>query len=104
MTASKHQQRHDDDDDDFNFSAVNAGIGFVPAGKEIARDERSTATRDLRGKLLGKRAREQKEDALALRKKKKGRFDEDESDDDEGRSKIGKGRKKGRNGRKEDDE
>lgn len=83
---------------------MNAGIGFVPAGKEIARDERSTATRDLRGKLLGKRAREQKEDAAALKKKKKiGRMDEDESDEDEGRSKIGKGRKKARDARMEDE-
>lgn len=106
--ASKTQQRvaDDDDDDDNNFSSINSGIGFVPAGKEIVQNERSAATRDLRGKLLGKRAREQKEDAAALRKKKKGgRVEDDESDEDEGRSKIGKGRQKGRSAKKvEDDE
>lgn len=100
--ASRLPQQRDDDDD---FVSANVGIGFVPAGKEIVQDERSAATRDLRGKLLGKRAREQKEDAAALRKKKKGRVEEDESDEDEGRSKIGKGRKKGRSAKKtEEDE
>lgn len=68
----------------------------MPAGRKIANGERSAAaTRDLRGKLLGKRAREQKEDAAAARRKKRGRMaEEEESDEDEGRSKIGKGRKK----------
>lgn len=92
----KPRQRGNDDDNEDDFVSANAGIGFVPAGKEVVQNERSAATRDLRGKLLGKRAREQKEDAAALRKKKKGRVEEDESDEDEGRSKIGKGRKKGR--------
>lgn len=99
--AQPHQ--HDDDADSFGGS-FNAGIGFVPAGKEVAHGERSAATRDLRGKLLGKRAREQKEDAAAARKKSKGRMEMDESDEDEGRSKIGKGRKKGAKAKKVDDE
>lgn len=92
--ASSQPQQRDVDDEDDNFGSLNAGIGFVPAGKEIAQGEHSAATRDLRGKLLGKRAREQKENAAAARKKQKGRVDEDESDENEGRSKIGKGRKK----------
>lgn len=50
----------------------------------------------MRGKLLGKRAREQKEDAAAARRKKtqRGRIGDEESDEEEGRSGVGKGRKK----------
>ncbi|CAN8103952.1 unnamed protein product [Discula destructiva] len=95
--ADNKNNNNDDDDDDALFGSINTGLGFVPAGKEVAADARSAATRDLRGKLLGKRAREQKEDGAAARRKKQGvRGNDDESDEDEGRSKIGKGRKKGR--------
>lgn len=93
-TTSQSQAAANDDDDD--FAAEGAGLGFVPAGKEVADDARTAATRDLRGKLLGKRAREQKEEGAAARRRKQrgGGMVEDESDEDEGRSKIGKGRKK----------
>lgn len=85
-------------DEDEIFTHENVGLGFVPAGKEVASDARAAATLELRGKLLGKRAREQKEDAAAARRKKmqRGRMGDDESDEDEGRSGVGKGRKKAR--------
>lgn len=93
--ASESAQAADEDE---IFTFFSAGVGFAPEGKEVANDARTAATRDLRGKLLGKRAREQKEDAAAARRKKaqRGRMGDDESDDDEGRSGLGKGRKKAR--------
>lgn len=95
--SSKTAHAADDDEDKF-FTSEGAGLGFVPAGKEVANVARAAATLELRGKLLGKRAREQKEDAAARRKKmQRGRMADDESDEDEGRSGVGKGRKKARN-------
>ncbi|PSR87050.1 hypothetical protein BD289DRAFT_245410 [Coniella lustricola] len=92
------------DDDDLDVIPDGAGVGYVPPGKEggaagaIDTSASAKATRDLRGKLLGKRAREQKEEAAAAaaakRKRKLGA--ESESDEEEGRSKIGKKRGAGK--------
>ena len=86
----------DKDDDDYDEAPDNSGIGHVPADKEAAGDARAVETRDLKGKLLGKRAMEQREEA----RKKRARAKEDSSDEEEGRSTaVGKGRrKKGRSG------
>lgn len=84
-----------DDDSGLDVVADGAGIGFVPAGGKEAQDSaRAAVTRDLRGKLLGKRAREQKEEAAASGKRRKGRMTGGSSDEEEGRSGIGKGREK----------
>ncbi|KAK2607786.1 hypothetical protein N8I77_006437 [Diaporthe amygdali] len=90
------QPRGRDNDDDGFEVPENSGIGHVPAGKEAADDARAAETRDLKGKLLGKRALEQREEA----RKKRARAKEDSSDEEEGRSAaVGKGRKKkGRRG------
>lgn len=80
------QPRGTDRDDD-DEAPENSGIGHVPAGEEEAADARAAETRDLKGKLLGKRALEQK--------KKRARAKEDSSDEEEGRSAaVGKGRKR----------
>lgn len=86
----------EEDDDDLDGAPLNSGIGHVPAGEEAAGDARAAETRDLKGKLLGKRALEQREEA----RKKRARAKEDSSDEEEGRSAaVGKGRKKkGRRG------
>lgn len=65
----------DDEDDDFKLPE-NVGVGYVPAAREAAE---SAGTRDLRGRLLGKRAMEQKEEA----KKKRTRAAMGESSDEE---------------------
>lgn len=81
----------DGNDDDLDEAPDNSGIGHVPVGKEAAGDARAADTRDLKGKLLGKRAMEQKEEA----RKKRARAKEDSSDEEGGRSTaVGKGRKK----------
>lgn len=87
------------DDDDLDVIPDGAGVGYVPPGKEggvggaIDTSASAKATRDLRGRLLGKRAREQKEEAAAAAAKRKRRMGADsESDEEEGRSKIGKAR------------
>ena len=73
----------------------NAGIGYVPERKAT---ERAAEDRDLRGRLLGKRAREQREEAAAAKNKKRqrGRGGAESSDDDEevGRSGLGWSKKK----------
>ena len=80
------------DDDDFRLPE-NVGVGYVPAAKEAAE---SAETRDLRGRLLGKRAREQKEEA----RKKRSRARDESSDEEEGRSAaVGKGKKRRGKGR-----
>ncbi|ROW04260.1 hypothetical protein VSDG_01139 [Cytospora chrysosperma] len=78
----------DEEDDDFKLPE-NVGVGYVPAAREAAE---SAGTRDLRGRLLGKRAMEQKEEA----KKKRTRAAMGESsDEEEGRSAaVGKGKKR----------
>lgn len=77
-------------DDGFEL-CENSGVGHVPAGKEAAGDARAAETRDLKGKLLGKRALEQREEG----RQKRARAKEDSSDEEEGRSAaVGKGRKK----------
>lgn len=92
-TFSQPRVREEDDDNEVPW---NAGIGHVPAGEEAAGDSRAAETRDLKGKLLGKRALEQREEG----RKKRARAKEDSSDEEEGRSAaVGKGRKKkGRKG------
>ena len=92
-TFSQPRTRERDDDEE---APENSGIGHVPAGKEAEGDARAAETRDLQGKLLGKRALEQREEA----RKKRARAKEDSSDEEEGRSAaVGKGRtKKGRIG------
>lgn len=92
-TFSQPRSRERDDDEE---APENSGIGHVPAGQEAEGDSRAAETRDLKGKLLGKRALEQKEEA----RKKRARAKEDSSDEEEGRSAaVGKGRKKkGRKG------
>lgn len=88
------QPRGTDRDDD-DEAPENSGIGHVPAGKEEAADARAAETRDLKGKLLGKRALEQREEA----RRKRARAKEDSSDEEEGRSAaVGKGRKQRRRG------
>lgn len=90
-----HQQDPKDkkpDEDDYYFRVPeNAGVGYVPAAKEAAE---SAGTRDLRGRMLGRRAMEQKEEA----RKKRGRAARGESsDEEEGRSAaVGKGKGKGK--------
>ncbi|KAK7746838.1 hypothetical protein SLS53_002026 [Cytospora paraplurivora] len=87
-SSSRKQYSHQapKDDDDFGLP-VNVGVGYVASAKDAAE---SAETRDLKGRLLGKRAREQKEEA----KKKRARRDES-SDEEEGRSAaVGKGRKR----------
>lgn len=88
------QPRAEERDDD--EVPENSGIGYVPAGQEAEGNARAAETRDLKGKLLGKRALEQKEED----RKKRARAKEDSSDEEEGRSAaFGKGRKKkGRKG------
>lgn len=89
------QPRGTDRDDD-DEAPENSGIGHVPAGEEKAADARAAETMDLKGRLLGKRALEQKEEA---RKRKRARAKEDSSDEEEGRSAaVGKGRKQRRRG------
>ncbi|KAG6360639.1 hypothetical protein INS49_011704 [Diaporthe citri] len=94
-TFSQPRVREKDGDDD-NEAPLNSGIGHVPSGEEAAGDSRAAETRDLKGKLLGKRALEQREEA----RKKRARAKPDSSDEEEGRSAaVGKGRKKkGRKG------
>lgn len=94
--AFSQPHARDWNDDDHDEAPDNLGIGHVPAGKEAASDARAAETRDLKGKLLGKRALEQKEEA----RKKRARAKEDSSDEEGGRSTaVGKGRKKrGRRG------
>lgn len=89
-------QPHVREEDDDNEMPLHLGIGYVPVGEEAAGDARAAETRDLKGKLLGKRALEQREEA----RKKRARAKEDSSDEEEGRSAaVGKGRKKkGRRG------
>lgn len=102
-TPSNPSKQNDNDDNllDADFGSFNAGLGYVAPGKETAAaaaagESRSAAeTRDLRGKLLGKRAREQREEGAAARKRRSAR-DEESSDEDEGRSGIGKGKGKGK--------
>lgn len=93
-TTSSNPHANPDSDDGDEFGSLNAGVGYGLEGKTAAATE-SAATRDLRGRLLGKRAREQKEDAAAARRanKKGRRLGDESSDDEEGRSKIGKSRK-----------
>lgn len=87
-----HSRASVKDDDDYDEVPDNSGVGHVPADKEAAGDARAAATRDLKGKLLGKRAMEQKEEA----RKKRARAKEDSSDEEEGRSTaVGRGKKKG---------
>lgn len=79
------------DDNDYDEAPDNSGIGHVPADKDAAGDARAAETRDLKGKLLGKRAMEQREEA----RKKRARAKEDSSDEEEGRSTaVGRGKKK----------
>lgn len=84
-----------DEEGGFGFGPLNAGVGYVSrasAAAAAAAAPGSAETRDLRGKLLGKRAREQREDAAAARRRRK-KAREESSDEEEGRSKIGKARK-----------
>ena len=84
-------QPRDRDKGNERVPSENSGVGYVPEGKEAAGDARAAETRDLKGKLLGKRALEQREEA----RKKRARVKEDSSDEEEGRSTaVGKGRKK----------
>lgn len=86
-TYSQPRARDMDDDE----VPHNLGVGHVPTGQEAEGDSRAADTRDLKGKLLGKRALEQKEEA----RKKRARAKEDSSDEEEGRSAaVGKGKKK----------
>ncbi|KAG8160573.1 hypothetical protein KVR01_010109 [Diaporthe batatas] len=84
------------DEDDYEEAPDNSGIGHVPTSKEAAGDARAAETRDLKGKLLGKRAMEQREEA----RKKRARAKENSGDEEEGRSTaVGRGKKKkGRSG------
>ncbi|KAL1854896.1 hypothetical protein Daus18300_011314 [Diaporthe australafricana] len=85
------QPRARDNVDDGFEVPINSGVGHVPTGKEAADDARAAETRDLKGKLLGKRALEQREEG----RQKRARAKEDSSDEEEGRSAaVGKGRKK----------
>lgn len=85
-SREQHSHQAPRDDDDFRLP-VNVGVGYVASARDAAE---SAETRDLKGRLLGKRAREQKEEA----KKKRARRDES-SDEEEGRSAaVGKGRKR----------
>ncbi|KAI3398130.1 hypothetical protein diail_9752 [Diaporthe ilicicola] len=88
------QPRARDNEGDGFQMHENSGIGHVPASKEAAGDARAAETRDLKGKLLGKRALEQREEG----RKKRARAKEDSSDEEEGRSAaVGKrSKKKGR--------
>lgn len=93
--ANTRSSRADQDDPDSDFGSLTAGVGYAPPGTEAAAAAEGTArsaeTRDLRGKLLGKRAREQREEGAAARKRRSAR--DESSDEEEGRSGIGKGRK-----------
>lgn len=102
LTTNSHATPRQNDSDNDDFGSLNAGVGYIPAGKEAADADRSAETRDLRGKLLGKRAREQREDAAA---KKRRAMREESSDEEQGRSKIGKARKgKGKVNEENEDE
>lgn len=98
-----------DDDDLEHFGGYNQGLGFAskPDQNNQINPSDDAVIRDLRGKLLGKRAREQKEEAAA-RKGKKGRMmtgrkgkgkweSSSDEDEEEGRSsavaKKGRGKK-----------
>ncbi|KAM0274997.1 hypothetical protein ACHAQH_007645 [Verticillium albo-atrum] len=69
-----------EDDAALRFEPVNAGLGYKPSKAETETD---AATRELGRKLLGKRGREQGKDV-------KRRVIVEESDDDEGRSGVGR--------------
>lgn len=76
---------------------ANAGIGYVPERKAA---ERAAGDRDLRGRLLGKRAREQREEAATGSKRRqqynrrRGADNSDDDDEEVGRSGLGRSKKK----------
>jgi hypothetical protein len=81
----------DNEDEDNDEAPDNSGVGHMPEDKGATSDARTAETRDLKGKLLGRRAMEQREEA----RKKRARAKQDSSDEEEGRSMaVSKGRKK----------
>lgn len=88
FAKSKAQLRAEQEDaaDPLRFEPPNAGLGYVPSKSESHAD---AATQELSRRLLGKRARELKGRNQASGAAKRAIADE-ESDDDEGRSGLGR--------------
>lgn len=103
------QPKKEDDDGFDRLGGFNQGLGYVnkaatdgaAAASSAANKAEDAVIRDLRGKLLGKRAREQREEAAARKGKKvkgprKGKAESSDDDDDEEEGRSSAVAKKGR--------
>ncbi|KAH6695795.1 hypothetical protein F5X68DRAFT_258321 [Plectosphaerella plurivora] len=88
-TKTKAQLRAEQEDaaDPLRYDSPNAGLGFVPSKAEAHAD---AATQDLSRRILGKRAREIKNRGAAGNAAKRRAAVDEESDEDEGRSGLGR--------------
>ncbi|KAK4190227.1 hypothetical protein QBC35DRAFT_491076 [Podospora australis] len=83
--------RERDDREDFFPAPPNAGVGF---STQPATSAASQADRDLRKKILGTNALKQKEDAAKRNGRGRGKQVDSDSEEELGRSALGKGSKK----------
>ncbi|KAF6840439.1 hypothetical protein CPLU01_01125 [Colletotrichum plurivorum] len=92
---STQQQRTRPDDSELRFENPNSGVGYSAPKAE---EQTSAATRDLSRRLLGRRGNQAAQQTVQKR-----RIQEDESDEEEGRTGLGR-KKKNKRPRTEEEE
>lgn len=93
--STQQQQRTRADDSELRFENPNSGVGYAAPKAE---EQTSAATRDLSRRLLGRRGNQAAQQTVQKR-----RIQEDESDEEEGRTGLGR-KKKNKRPRTEEEE
>ncbi|KAF6844652.1 hypothetical protein CMUS01_00836 [Colletotrichum musicola] len=94
-STQPQQQRTRPDDSELRFENPNSGVGYSAPKAE---EQTSAATRDLSRRLLGRRGKQAAQQTVQKR-----RIQEDESDEEEGRTGLGR-KKKNKRPRTEEEE